>query len=657
MLYFFDASETFLGLTPAASVREAIMTETINGAGTLRVTVDTIDPASCYVAHRDPVNPDTFRLYKIHRKLISNGLYAFEAIESAYDDLKADGIIVDRRPENATVRNISDTLLDGSRWTTGVVDSTRLITTTFYYQTRLDCFKWLFSQGLEARFRVSISGTQITGRTVDWADQFGADRGKRFAHGTGLLDVINEDNRVDLVTALIGRGRGEEVGEAFGRRILFTDVVWSVANGDPVDKPAGQNYVEIPARTAVFGYPNGKPRMGVAEFIDLEDPEELLAATYAQLETISRPLVTYRAVVRDEGDTGLGDTVAIIRDDVGVRYKTRIYKRVVNLLRPTEVEIELGDRIESYAARRLRAIREEIVSTAEDTRLTALDQARALIAGIEKDYWGEDGYNYDLEAGNAYELPAGLYSFNAPIDESPTKMIYFGAGRLIISDSKNPDDTWKITTVLDGSGLGAGLVGAEQILAGSIDTDHINTTGIAAEKIRVSETLTLPDQIANTAASLQMVEGSLVTKVDRESYEAELLQIDNAIAGTASAADLADLVSAQASTQLTVDQWAVLVQQVQASTDNHSVTLSDVTKYMTFDDGFLTVGAFDSPLSIQVQNDRINFVDGGAVVAYITGQTLYINSATIVNSLQVGNHKMEKYGTDGRHTVFRWIGG
>ena len=26
-------------------------------------------------------------------------------------------------------------------------------------------------------------------------------------------------------------------------RIQFKDVVWTVANGDPVDKPAGQNYV------------------------------------------------------------------------------------------------------------------------------------------------------------------------------------------------------------------------------------------------------------------------------------------------------------------------------------------------------------------------------------------------------------------------------
>ena len=43
----------------------------------------------------------------------------------------------------------------------------------------------------------------------------------------------------------------------YGRRITFADVVWTKKDGNPVDKPAGQEYLIDPEATALYGFSDG----------------------------------------------------------------------------------------------------------------------------------------------------------------------------------------------------------------------------------------------------------------------------------------------------------------------------------------------------------------------------------------------------------------
>ena len=162
----------------------------------------------------------------------------------------------------------------------------------------------------------------------------------------------------DVVTALIGRGKGEEStndsGEAtggYGRRIQFKDVSWSVSRGDPVDKPAGQNYVSNEAARNIYGlHQNGviKHRFGVYTNEDIEDPVELLKATYKELQRLSVPIVTFKANLLDlsnaiEQDIWIGDSVAIVRDQIGIAFEARIHKLVIDKLNENRSVVELGD--------------------------------------------------------------------------------------------------------------------------------------------------------------------------------------------------------------------------------------------------------------------------------------------------------------------------
>ena len=493
MLFLFDKFENLSGIVPKEQVKAAYQTQNLNAAYTLTSTVNqsTDITSALYVGHKDVLNEKSIHLYRIVGTEWADKGITIDGIESAYDDLLADGFIKDQRPTNKSVSEVLTNILAGSRWSVGIVDTSRTVTANFYYISRLEALrKMVESADCEIRPRITFDGNKITGRYIDVVDRLGEDRGKRFVHGSNLLQVIKTDNSAELYTALVGRGKGlpviDEDGEetgGYGRKIGFADIAWSVANGDPVDKPLGQEWVEIPELTAAFGYPDGRPRIGHADFPEEEDAENLLKRTHDMALFTGRPKVSYRTAVRDIGDTGTGDTVTIIRDDLGIRYKTRIYKRVINLMHTADVVIELGDSAVNYTTKRLTEIENQLQSE----QISSGTNAMALVSYIKKEmadaYWGEDGYNYDLAVGNDYGLPAGVYSFDRPIDENPTKFVYFGAGKIVISNEKNPDGTWKLNTILDGTGLGTGLVGADQLIAGAVTTDKINAGAVTVQKI------------------------------------------------------------------------------------------------------------------------------------------------------------------------------
>ena len=307
MFFVFDNTEKLIRIIKKSGVKSAEVSEYINlprQLDALFSDVKALENAN-YIAHKDLYNPALLCLYRITNTALTSYGLEVTAIDSAYDDLLADGYIVDQRPSNKTVTETLTQVLDGSRWSVGTVNTTPTVTTNFYYISRLDAlYKIMDVPGCEFQTRVTFSGNSITGRYIDVYDRIGSNRGKRFVYGSNLLEVIHEEKHSDIYTALIGRGKGEQIideygdpTDAYGRRILFSDVVWTKAGGDPVDKPLGQIYVEIPEMTALFGYPDGKPRIGIVEFGDIEDAEELLDATYNELIERSRPMAYFKTQV------------------------------------------------------------------------------------------------------------------------------------------------------------------------------------------------------------------------------------------------------------------------------------------------------------------------------------------------------------------------
>lgn len=298
-----------------------------------------------------------FCLFRVSEKSYDVSL-TIQGIDRAESDLNS-FIIEDKRP-SGTADQVLSGILEGTGYQLGNVDGlTRTGKLSFYYiSVRQALVKIIESYACEFKIRYTFVENKIIGRYIDLNQRFGRVTGHQFEYGSNILNVTYEESSDDVVTALIGRGKGEqstdENGEAtggYGRRVQFKDVVWTVSNGDPVDKPAGQNYVTNEAARNIYGlHQNGvvKHRFGVYTNEDIEDPVELLKATYKELQRLSVPIVTFKANLLDlanaiENDVWIGDSVGIVRDQISISFEARIHKITIDKLDNNRSVAELGD--------------------------------------------------------------------------------------------------------------------------------------------------------------------------------------------------------------------------------------------------------------------------------------------------------------------------
>lgn len=357
-MFLFDRNQKVKRWLVDRDFIEAKMVEQINAADqlTFSVPLNKRLPSSYFYAAIPQPLGSGYLLFKIVTEKVSSDQIEYTAIESAYDELKSYHYIKDVRPENRKAGELLQTALEGTRWQVGQTYDSGSFSTNFYYISTLEAIQKIVELcGLEVTFEITLNPKthQIEHRLVNLYAQQGQRTGKRFEYGSNLLTVEREESAENLITALIGRGKGEavyhedntveETPDGYGRRINFADVVWSKKNGNPADKPAGQEYVEDVDATAKYGFDDGKPRIGIEIFEDITDPAELLQATWSALQTLKRPQASFRASVMDVGDLGIGDTVAIVRHDIKIEYFTRVYKVTHNLLDERQNSIELGD--------------------------------------------------------------------------------------------------------------------------------------------------------------------------------------------------------------------------------------------------------------------------------------------------------------------------
>ncbi|WP_270514651.1 phage tail spike protein [Limosilactobacillus fermentum] len=392
---------------------EAEMTEEINAANQINFSTplkDRIADNIYYVAIPTPRSKQKYLLFKLLSERVQNDRIEYQGIEEAYDELKQYGYIKDIRPNDRTAEEMLKMVLEPTRWTLGNVTETSHQSTNLYYITYLEALQKIVGLfNIELTFEVTIDpkSNKITRRQVNIYTEQGQRTGKRFEYGSNLLTVQQEQDSQELITALVGRGKGELVSEGhddtpdgYGRRITFADVVWTKKDGNPVDKPAGQEYLIDPEATALYGFSDGNPRIGLTIFEDIEDPVELINATWRALQSLKRPKVSFKADVTDVGQLGLGDTVAIIRHDLKIEYLTRVYKVKHNLLNENDNQIELGDDFSGHSITSSLIKVDEIANEARETAGYAAIAANGKnnnyyssvqpLAPVEGDIWYKD---------------------------------------------------------------------------------------------------------------------------------------------------------------------------------------------------------------------------------------------------------------------------
>ena len=461
-LYLFNNKKELIDIISDGSLIDNEQEQHLNGLITHTVSgvyTDSVEDADYFGLH-DVDDNGVFWRYRIDTKNKREGKFTLDGTYELFDDLKGKKIITDLRPYNYTAVRALTALLDGTGWEVGNVSTSKIGYSNWYYINTLSAF-WDFLEkwGVEFKPRMTFSQGKVIGRYIDIADRISDDYGKWYEYGSDLLTVEAETDLTNIATAYYGRGKGEEVSSAeenesgqagYGRKINFADIVWSKSDGDPVDKPLNQQFVELPELTELYGFEDGTPRYDIVEFSDIEDKAELLQATYDYAIENARPKVQFKSTVNETDIAELGEVVTIIRDDLNIRYKTRIFKIKRSFFNNKIKDFEFGDELiisQAKSTKQAQKAMQKQIDEANTFWLVALREA------ITDSFWNEDGYNYDLRTDNEYGLPSGYYSFDRPIDQNPTKAIYMGAGKLLISNSKDPNGEWVWETALDGDGV------------------------------------------------------------------------------------------------------------------------------------------------------------------------------------------------------------
>lgn len=378
--FLLDKQQNIIGRLSEEYILEATFTEEINTAGELLITLPAKKRLSGNVIHVLITNPSkdhSYLMFKIIKETVKDEEVEYTAVESAYDELTSYGYIQDKRP-TANAQTIAEMILKDTRWHVGEIPDTSEAFISFYYLSVLDCLKKIVQTfDFEIGFDVLINDdeNQITDRRVNFYIKQGEQTGKRFEYGSNLLSIKQEQDTQNIYTALVGRGKGVQVSggdddntpDGYGRRITFADVEWSKANGDPLDKPKGQEWLEDPDATKQLGFSDGHMRIGLEVFEDVDDPKALLQKTYEALKTAERPQVQFSASVINTGELHLGDRVGITRNDIGIAYETRVFKVQHNLLDETQNKIDLGDNLEqtNNLSYQVSALQSEVTNNTE----------------------------------------------------------------------------------------------------------------------------------------------------------------------------------------------------------------------------------------------------------------------------------------------------
>ena len=382
MIYLFDKEEQLIKVVRKNAIKSALQKYALTTDNYVsdRLTVemkalndDEFEKVE-YMAIQSMENTHLFHYFYIAQKSTKGEISTFTGVQSGIEELRKTPVF-DKRPKNTPAKPVINELLQGTNWQARYIADTTNHSTNFYYTSVFDALKKLCKVwGLEMQFFVEMNSNGLGARYIDFKKKIGEAVGKRVVYGHNALEILKEVERTNIFTALIGRGKGEQVssaeesgkgGDGYGRKITFEDVVWSKAKGDPLDKPKGQKYLEIPEMTRTYGIKNSdgfmRPKIGFTEFSEEEDPNELIKLTYQTLINSARPQLTLKTSSVYLRGVKIGDTIRVVRHDKKLDYDTRIFEITFNRLNDQSSDIKLGDQIGESSSSKVQAVADKAV--------------------------------------------------------------------------------------------------------------------------------------------------------------------------------------------------------------------------------------------------------------------------------------------------------
>jgi hypothetical protein len=274
--------------------------------------------------------------------------------DSAQYDLNADVMVPTGTNPVLGAVAMATLILQGSRWRLGTCEADP----NTEWELPIDEYpsKWESLQAMATHWGVEIVtepvvyGNQIVDRIIHLVRAQGQNRGVILRYGGNTDEMTRRGNGGYLYTALYGFGSGENI----------SSVVWVKANGDPMDKPAGELLLKDEEARLKWGIEldDGTKAHRVGVFrCDETEPGAILWKTYQELLVARNPRYNYecsiaaleRPPAQRPGDpkrtweaVRAGDFVTV--DDIRAGYRDLV--RVIEIRRsysdPSQDSVTLG---------------------------------------------------------------------------------------------------------------------------------------------------------------------------------------------------------------------------------------------------------------------------------------------------------------------------
>jgi len=586
-----------------------------------------------------------FIMKEIDEEHTPNGAETVVTCFPAYTEI-ADRIIEFKRIINGTANDALYEALRFTRWDGQVIGVSGTNTVRFHYRNSLDAV-WdiIETWGGEVVDEVVFNGSTIVQRKLTITKSMGNLSGAWFEVGHNL-DSIRRTVISNPVTALYGRGANipieNEWISGYTQYLDFQNVEWSVANGDPVDKPLGQRYVEDPEAFALYGRIHEGQKLhkqSVWHAQDIEDEEDLLRKTWEHLQQIKYPEVNYEvsAINSEVGDLSLGDSV-LVSDNV-FNPPVKINSRVVGIRYDLcdlerSLEYEIGQILSFKRYNKIDQIIENVENNQGRWEAPILEgnfpdiipsvPANFTVTGGFKTIFLKWDFVGDLSVKH-YELFA---SQTLGFDPNMAEMIYQGATNAF-NHEVGTGETWyyRVRAVnhkgrvsdftMEFSASTVKII-TDDMLFGSVNANILADLSVSAEKLadqavtefKLGNGAVTATKIANLAVGNAAIQNGAITNAKIGTAAVDTAQIRDAAITDAKIAELtADKITAG--------------------------TLSSINiEGVNIDGSFITGGTITSDTNINVTTDlRVgNNVYLGDALDYTTSKILRFNNQSTISS-------------------------
>lgn len=326
-----------------------------------------------------------YELFRVQNTVLTSLAIQVTGLEAASDDLHTQGYVEAISDDNCYLSSALDKVFKGSMWEYELLAPDSKKTLVFNTGSRKDLLEQIRSNwGIETEFRYEMSGSKIKRRVCYVKSKIGGVFPTRLVRGQNVLSWQYTSDYSQIYTACLALG--SKMSETLQQPIPgstettettrewtvdLTQAEWSKAAGNPIDKPAGQNYVELPDLTAKFGWQdeNGTrhPRMAVKTFSDDKDPQTLLTDAYLWLIDQASPKVAVTASVSQVGEIKLGDDCTLIDySQPKITIRERAIKISRDLLNDHNTVVQIGQYTIKTTAQRIQEAKKELKQSAKD---------------------------------------------------------------------------------------------------------------------------------------------------------------------------------------------------------------------------------------------------------------------------------------------------